>query len=185
MQTIKKSANKTLSQTANKIVNVNLDSFAKRLSTITGSNTKTKDSIYVYPDDFTSIDISSKKGKSFRDKRRKQFEQIVNAFLHLQKQKELKTISAQIFADSAKEIVSLFADTYKEYYRANDYSFASVSQSNNEGKKTEILSFLSFCKNANANVVTPAKKKNNVIPAKKDNKAKTSKETPIVSVIAD
>lgn len=171
MQTSKK-----VSATTNKIVNVNLDSFAKRLSTITGSNTKTKDSIYNYPNDFTSIDISSKKGKSFRVKRRNQFEQIVNAFLHLQKQKELKTISANIFADSTKEIVSLFADTYKEYYRVNDYSFASVSQSNNEGKKTEILSFLSFCKNANANVITPAKK---------NNKTKTSKETPIVSVTAE
>lgn len=167
---------KKVSATTNKIVNVNLDSFAKRLSTITGSNTKTKDSIYNYPNDFTSIDISSKKGKSFRVKRRNQFEQIVNAFLHLQKQKELKTISANIFADSTKEIVSLFADTYKEYYRVNDYSFASVSQSNNEGKKTEILSFLSFCKNANANVITPAKK---------NNKTKTSKETPIVSVTAE
>lgn len=167
---------KKVSATTNKIVNVNLDSFAKRLSTITGSNTKTKDSIYNYPNDFTSIDISSKMGKSFRVKRRNQFEQIVNAFLHLQKQKELKTISANIFADSTKEIVSLFADTYKEYYRVNDYSFASVSQSNNEGKKTEILSFLSFCKNANANVITPAKK---------NNKTKTSKETPIVSVTAE
>lgn len=179
MQTSKK-----VSATTNKIVNVNLDSFAKRLSTITGSNTKTKDSIYVYPNDFTSIDVSSKKGKSFRVKRRTQFEQIVNAFLHLEKQKDMKAISAQIFADSTKEIVSLFADTYKEYYRVNDYSFASVSQSNNEGKKTEILSFLSFCKNTNANVIAPAKKKNNVIPAKKNNKTKTSKET-LVSVIAE
>lgn len=167
----------------NKIVAVNLDSFSKRLSTITGSNTKTKDSIYNYPNDFTAIDISSKKGKSFRVKRRNQFEQIVNAFLHLQKQKELKTISAQLFVDSAKEIVILFADTYKEYYRVNDYSFASVSQSSNEDKKTEILSFLSFCKNANANAIAPAKKKKAVTPAKKEIKAKTSVKTPEIAIV--
>lgn len=177
------SAKKTATNNNAKIVAINIDSVAKRLSNIVGVNQKTKDSIYVYPNDFTAIDISSKKGKSFRVKRRGQFETIVNAFLQIKKQKELKQISNETFAKSAKEITELFADIYKEYYRVNDYSFQSVSQSNNEDKKAEILSFLSFCKNEIASPVKAEKKKSNTIPANKKKSVKIAKETPVIAEI--
>lgn len=151
-----------------KIVNVNIDSITKRLLNIVGTSQKTKDSIYVYPNDFTAIDISGKKGKSFRVKRRNQFEQIVNAYSHILKQKEMKTISLQIFSESAKEIVNVFQDIYKQFYRINDYSFASVSQSNNEGKAIEIKSFLLFTKDfLSTNKTEKKEKKAIVTPAKK------------------
>lgn len=161
--------------TATKIVSINLDSVRKQLSNIVGTSVNTKDSIYVYPNNLTAIDISGKKGKSFRVKMRKNFEDIVNAFTIVKKQKETKAISEKDFTENCKQLKDLFVKIYKENYRVNDFSLASVTQSNNEGKKAEILNFLNFCKASKIATKTNVAKK--VSPTKKESKETVKEST--------
>src|SRR5690606_1227726 len=117
-------------------------------------------------------------------KRRNEFETIVNAFTLLNKAKDVKSISLQQYSDSLKEIMSVFNDNYKAYYRVNDYSIASVSQSNNDGKKNEMIAFLNVCKNINAGAKQAQKTERKVTPKKVEKKAQTVKETSITNIIA-
>lgn len=128
MQNTKKSATKE------KIINLNLSQFADKLNSIEVKEKKDKLTIYRYPENFTKSEISSEKGKAFRNKLRNRRNTLINNILFSAKQLSLKKIEQKEFLQS----VEIFKDFYTENYLINDFSLKSVSQSNNDVKNNDI-----------------------------------------------
>jgi len=107
----------------NKVTNVekiNLSALTERLSKIEVKEKQKKQTIYLYPETFTDKDINSEVGKKFRNKRRKEIERFANnVFFYMKYKRD---------ADLIKEISS-FEKHYKEFYKINDYSVKSISNS--------------------------------------------------------
>jgi len=124
----------------NKVTNVekiNLDALTERLSKIEVKEKQKKQTIYLYPETFTDKDINSEVGKKFRNKRRKEIERFSNnVFFYLKYDRK---------EDLQKEIDE-FKKHYKTFYKINDYSVKSIS---NSKEVNNITLFLDIVKATN------------------------------------
>jgi len=80
---------------------------------------KTKEGLYIYPENVILAGINSDTGKSFRGKLRNRLENLCNAVLSAYKSKDAEKLTASI---------KKFIDNYKENYSKNDFSFESFSR---------------------------------------------------------
>lgn len=119
------SAKENASPASAKINSFNLESLASQLDAIQLKEKKEKETIYVYPQGMTKDEISGEKGKKFRNHLRRKLESFSNNILFFAKGKKME--------DLQKEI-DLFMTHYKTFYRRNDLSIDSLSQSRNESK---------------------------------------------------
>lgn len=127
--TAKKTTATKKSNVIAKVTKINLSKFTDALKNVEVSEKRTKETIYVYPEGMTENEKSGEKGKKFRNKLRNQMKRFANnIFVHA------KTNSP---VELQKEI-DLFDAFYKINYRTNDYSFASISNTKNEGKEKDL-----------------------------------------------
>lgn len=85
-------------------------------------NSHSRELIYKYPLDIfkKKEDFSSSIGKNWRSKRRREIQILCNNIFASYKRKEKEELNLAI---------NSFIKNYKEYYRINDYSIASISNS--------------------------------------------------------
>lgn len=112
----------------NKLTEINLAQFSDRLQNVELKVKKEKQSIYVYPESFTKEIINSDTGKKFRNKQRNTLQRFCDNILIYAKGNRIEELQ--------KEIAS-FETFYKTFYRVNDYSIASLS--NSEKKEQSLL----------------------------------------------
>lgn len=105
---------------------INLSKFADQLSGISLKEKKERETIYIYPDGFSKEIISSEKGKKFRNGLRNQMRRFANNILLFAKMNRL---------DDLRKEIAEFDLFYAKYYRMQDYSASSISQSNNPEKE--------------------------------------------------
>lgn len=111
------------------ITKVNLDKFEKELSGVQLKEKKVRETIYTYPAEFTKELINSDKGKKFRNSMRNKMKFHCNNILTFAKSKDMEKL--------AKEVKD-FKAFYKANYRLNDFSLASISQSNDATKEKDL-----------------------------------------------
>lgn len=133
----------TNAATKTKIVNINLDSFTKKLSTITVKEKSTKETIYNYPENFTQKMIGETEGKKFRNKLRTKIKFFENNIFWSAKQKDNDKLIA---------LTKEFNSFYKENYKINDYSLKSISQSADELKTSDMQTMIDIIKTVNASI---------------------------------
>lgn len=115
-----KKVNESKKTDSPKIEKLNLSSLTERLSKVEVKEKLKKQTIYLYPENFTDKDINSEVGKKFRNKRRKEIERFSNnVFFYLKYDRK---------EDLQKE-VNEFKKHYKQFYKINDYSVKSISNS--------------------------------------------------------
>lgn len=105
---------------------INLSKFADQLSAISLKEKKERETIYLYPEGFSKEIISSEKGKKYRNGLRNIAKRFCNNILLFAKMNRM---------DDLKKEIAEFDLFYKEKYRIQDYSSASISQSNNPEKE--------------------------------------------------
>lgn len=128
------------SPASSSIASINLSKFADQLSLIALKEKKSKDHIYLYPEGFSKEDLSGEKGKKFRNSIRNKMKTFSNNILLYAKMNRIE--------DLEKEIAS-FLPFYKEKFRINDLSIASISSSQDEskiGNFSLMLSIIKECK---------------------------------------
>jgi hypothetical protein len=122
-QSATKKTNVAKAKKETKVLNVekiNLSALTDRLQKIDVKEKQKKQTIYLYPETFTDKDINSEVGKKFRNKRRKEIERFANnCFFYMKYNRE---------NDLIKE-VDEFEKHYKTFYKINDYSVKSISNS--------------------------------------------------------
>lgn len=98
---------------------------------------KTRETIYIYPDTMASSDINSEKGKKFRNAIRNGLKRHANNIWSFAKTKDLGKLQAEI---------ELFEVFYKEKFKLNDLSLASLTQTTNEVKVKDIATMIDIIK---------------------------------------
>lgn len=100
---------------------LNLSKFVANLKNAVIEDKKKRETIYIYPDELnTEEKRNGKKGKQFRNQQRSKIERFCNDIrLHTKYDRQVDLI----------ESVKLFKANYKTFYRINDFSVSSVSQS--------------------------------------------------------
>lgn len=156
--------NASAKTTAN-VVNINLSKFADKLKNISVKEKKTKDTIYIYPENFTAKMIGEKEGKQFRNKLRNKMRFFENNIFVAAKQKDNDKLIA---------LVKEFNSFYKANYRVNDYSLSSVSQSQDETKTGDLSTMMQIITTVNAAIADEKTAKKG---AKKE-QTTTTKTTP-------
>lgn len=135
--------------TEKKIVNLNLDKFAQKLSEVKLTEKKDKATLYFYPENLSKADINGEQGKKFRNSLRNKIQKFANnitVFASMQqKNKKDETVILKL-----KNEVKAFNIFYKENYQINDFSIKSISASNNDGKTANIELMLDIVKTVNA-----------------------------------
>lgn len=111
------------------IVAINLSQFADQLSSMEIKEKKIRETIYIYPESISKSDINGEKGKKFRNGIRNQKKRFCNNILIFAKTNRL---------DDLKKEIDLFDAFYKGFFRINDYSLASISQSNDPLKERDL-----------------------------------------------
>lgn len=125
-----KDASKTIVKDAkNEIVKINLDQFKDQLSSIQLKEKKERSTIYLYPEGKGKEWINSPDGKKWRNNKRNSIQRFANNILIFAKSNQLEKL---------QEEIKKFDAFYKEFYRLNDYSFASISNSNDAKKEGDI-----------------------------------------------
>jgi alcohol dehydrogenase YqhD (iron-dependent ADH family) len=76
-------------------------------------------------------------GKKFRNQKRSQIQRFANNIFYYGKTDKL---------DELQKEINAFKDFYKSFYRINDYSISSLSNSNDEKKNANIEFMLSIIK---------------------------------------
>jgi hypothetical protein len=104
---------------------INLSAFTEKLSNVNVKEKRMKETIYVYPEGKGKDWINSDEGKKWRNKRRSSIRRMTDNILLFAKHNRIE--------DLQKEI-DLFQKDYKTYYRLNDFSIHSISNSQDEGK---------------------------------------------------
>jgi hypothetical protein len=117
------------------VTTLNLAKFADKLKNVEIKEIAKKQTIYIYPENFTPKMINEKEGKQFRSARRNQLKRFVNNVLLYAKYPEK-------YLDNLHKEIADFEVYYKTFYRLNDYSFASLSQSKDESKEADLKLFL-------------------------------------------
>ena len=111
------------------VTSLNLAKFADKLKNVELKEKNKKETIYIYPENFTQKMISETEGKQHRNKIRNQMKRFVN--------------NIQLFAkfnriDDLKKEINSFDEFYKKNFRITDYSFASISNTKNEAKEADL-----------------------------------------------
>lgn len=119
------------------IVEINLSKFADQLGKIELKEKKERETIYHYPEGMTKELISSEKGKRYRNGLRNQLKRFSNNCLLYAKHSRI---------DDLKEEIKKFDEFYLKFYRINDYSIGSISQSNDDAKNANYSLFLDILK---------------------------------------
>ena len=122
---------------SSKLISANLDKFADQLSAVQLKEKKDRESFYLYPSDFSKSDISSEKGKKWRNHKRSKIAKFANNILIFAKIKD---------EEKLKNEIAQFLQFYKEFYKLNDLSFASLSHSKDEGKEKNLSLALQIIK---------------------------------------
>lgn len=133
----KKISENVKERSEDQIVKFNLDKFADQLGKIDLKEKKERDTIYLYPAEFSKEMISGEKGKKFRNHLRNQLKRHSNNCLLFAKMKRM---------DDLKEEIKKFDAFYLQFYRINDYSIGSISQSNDDAKNASYSLFLDILK---------------------------------------
>lgn len=118
-------------------ISINLEKYADQLSGINLKEKKDKESLYLYPDGFLKSDISSEKGKKYRNGLRNKLKKFSNNILIFAKIKDAEKLQKEI-AD--------FMIFYKEKFRINDLSLSSISHSKDSAKEKDFSLFLQIVK---------------------------------------
>lgn len=137
---MKKNANanvKVAKEEKKEIIQINLDKFEKQLENVSIKEIRQRETIYVYPDDFSKSDINSEKGKKYRNSIRNNLKRHCNNILIFAKSKDSEKLQKEI-----KEF-ELF---YKEKFRLNDFSLSSISQSKDAGKEKDLSLMIEIIK---------------------------------------
>lgn len=125
----KANAAKKESKAVAQVTTLNLSKFADKLKNVELKEKLKKETIYIYPENFTQKMISETEGKQHRNKIRNQMKRFVNNIQMFAKYNRVE--------DLQKEIVS-FDEFYKKNFRITDYSFASISNTKNEAKEADL-----------------------------------------------
>lgn len=130
---MKKSANVVKStkenasaKTEQKIEKLNLSQFAERLSKIEVKEKVKKETVYIYPENYTLADINGDKGKRFRSSKRTALNRFCNNIFVYAKTNN---------SEQLKKEISSFETFYKENYKLNDYSINSLTRKADEKTK--------------------------------------------------
>jgi hypothetical protein len=134
-------ANATKTQESANLTTINLEKFADQLQGLELKEKKERETIYLYPAEFTKSDIGSEKGKKFRNSLRNQMKRLSNNILLFAKMKRMDDLNAEILK---------FDEFYTKNYRTHDYSLASVSQSNDPAKEKDLNLMMQILKEVKA-----------------------------------
>jgi len=115
------------SQTANeekKLIKINFDKHADKVQNLSEKSVSNQRStIYVYPENFTALQINGKEGKNFRSKLRNELTKICGLIgLHYKMKKESELIAE----------VEKFDNFYKTNFKIQDYSINSLTNTKDE-----------------------------------------------------
>lgn len=125
----KVSANKAQAKAkANSTIKLSVDSIFKNLNEKTNGLLKTslgkKTEIYI---ESLFSELNEKQKKAYRKKLRNTTFSLLDSICKTKKENELKTL------------VSAFTEFYKQVYKVNDFSFASIASENTKDTKKEVL----------------------------------------------
>lgn len=95
------------------------------------------DYLYNYPEEWNKMQISGIEGKNFRNKRRKDMQSLNNSIFWNYQKKDAKGL---------KDSIENWIGNYKKYYRINDFSISSISQSSDNLKNQDIELSLNIIK---------------------------------------
>lgn len=125
----KKSAKKSFKDAVTKkdssLTKINFEKFSasvKNFSDVVTSS-KQRSLLYIYPENYTILDINGQTGRSFRTSRRKELIKFVQIIGAAYKNKNSALITEEI---------KNFNIWYKLYFRVNDYTIASISHKKGE-----------------------------------------------------
>ena len=130
-----KKANSTkvnnVENTKQDLLKINLSTLADQIKEKANHSIKSeKQYLYKYPVEWTKNDIQSKQGKQFRSKCRKAIQRFSNnIFCFADMQENEKLVNE----------ISNFKNFYTENYLINDFSFASLSTSEDNKKDIELM----------------------------------------------
>lgn len=129
------------------IIKLNLSAFTDKLKHKEIEIKKSKESFYIYPENWNESIINGKEGKNFRSNKRKQLEKFCNQIL--------------IFVKYNREVdllneIKLFKAFYKLYYKNNNFKIESLTQVKDENKISDLNFMLDIIINIDAQL---AKKK--------------------------
>lgn len=116
---------------------VNLEKFAKQLENVNVKEKKEKETIYIYPADFSHADINAEKGKKHRNKLRSKMQKFANNIFVFTKTNQPEKLKAEI---------NLFFAFYKENYKINDLTLNSISNSKDEQTTKDLSLMLEIIK---------------------------------------
>ena len=116
-------------------VKLNLSFIKDKLKNVEITETKKRETIYIYPENINTEALrNGKMGKQFRNQQRSKIERFCNNIRVFTKYDRHTDLIAEIKA---------FKDNYKTFYRINDFSVNSVSQSaSKEGNEKQKKQFL-------------------------------------------
>lgn len=129
MKNSKNASNPIVKDAKNEIVKINLDQFKDQLSNIQLKEKKERSTIYIYPEGKGKDWINSPDGKKWRNNKRNSIQRFANNILIFAKSNQLEKL---------QEEIKKFDAFYKEFYRLNDYSFSSISNSSDAKKEGDI-----------------------------------------------
>lgn len=118
-------------------ISLNLEKYADQLSGMELKEKREKESLYLYPEGFAKSDISSEKGKKYRNSLRNQLRRYSNNILIFAKMKDAEKLGNEI---------AQFMGFYKKNFRINDLSLSSISHSKDAGKEKDFSLFLQIVK---------------------------------------
>jgi hypothetical protein len=134
------SENSSLESKKDEIKKINLDAFKDQLSKMdipSSSKGRIREHLYIYPEGWNQDIINGLQGKKFRNQKRSQIQRFANNIFYYGKTDKL---------DELQKEINAFKDFYKSFYRINDYSISSLSNSNDEKKNANIEFMLSIIK---------------------------------------
>lgn len=126
---LKQQSKKEAEKKSANLLEINLAQFANKLQSFEGKEKSKKDNLYIYPDGFTDIQKNNEVGRKFRNQLRRDLYRFANNILIFAKHNRIE--------DLQKEI-SAFEIFYKKNYRINDFSIASITNTQKD-EKTELL----------------------------------------------
>lgn len=117
-------------ETVKEVQQLNLSKFTDLLKNRELTEKKTRETIYIYPENLnTEEKRNSKEGKKFRSNLRRTLEKhCTNILIFVKYARE----------EDLKKEVKTFGDFYKKFYKTNDFSVNSVSQSNKEERASDL-----------------------------------------------
>lgn len=118
-----------------------MEKFAKQLENVS-ENVKTvtqRSTVYIYPEigseDYFA-DVNSTQGKNWRNRRRKDMEIFASRI----------NVTAKMHPEKLEDVIAEFDLHYKKFYRINDYSLASISQSYKRNENFALILALDIIK---------------------------------------